>query len=164
MKKIILIFVYIFLINLSIFSALALSATVHVSEKYTEVLAGERLYFKAEIRYPENLQKKNLELTYKIITKEGEVIAQSDTLKVVHKGASFVDFITVPENSKEGTYAINIEVRDKYLSGEAQANFYVIEYKIIHIEKYFIIFVPALLIITIFIILRLLLKKNKKLI
>jgi hypothetical protein len=91
--------------------AKAISVDVHVPEKYTDVLAGERFYFEMEIKYPENPSRKDLRLEYDI-TKNGEIIAQSKFLKAVETQASFMDYIVIPESAEKGLYAIEVKITD----------------------------------------------------
>ena len=89
MKKICLIFIgFVLFVNL----VSALSVVVHVPEKYVSVVAGERFYFEVEVKYPENPSRKDLSLEYKILTRDGDVIAQSKVLKAIETQASFFVF------------------------------------------------------------------------
>jgi len=63
--------------------ASALSISVHVPEKYTDVEAGERFYFEIDIKYPENTSRKDLRLNY-VILRDGAIIAQAKFLKAPH--------------------------------------------------------------------------------
>lgn len=101
--------------------ALAFSAGMHIPEKYSQVQAGERLYFDVDIKYPENASRKDLQLVYQVIH-DGEVIAESRTLKAVETQISFLDYIVVPDSVHGGTYAIQVKMTDgeklnKTLSG-----------------------------------------------
>jgi hypothetical protein len=127
-------------------SVLALSAVVHIPEKYTDVKAGERLYFELEIRYPENSSRKDLRLEYEIV-KDGEVIATSKFLKAVETQASFMDYVVIPETASGGLHEIRVQVKDyETLSEEVSASFKVInkdnEFKI-----YFYIIVGMIVIL-----------------
>jgi len=103
--------------------AKALSLSVHVPEKYTDVQAGERFYFEVEIRYPENPKRKDLRFIYEI--KEGnKIIAQAKSLKAIETQASFMDFIVIPENAKKGLHTINVKIEDyKSLKEEVSTSF-----------------------------------------
>jgi hypothetical protein len=112
---------------ISISSVSALSVVVHVPEKYTDVVAGERFYFEIEVKYPENPSRKDLRLNYEILTQDGEVIAQSKVLKAIETQASFMDFIVIPESTKKGLHIIKIKISDYgVLSEEVEASFQVI--------------------------------------
>lgn len=89
----------------------ALSIGIHVPEKYTDVKAGERVYFEIDVKYPENPTRKDLRLQYKI-TKDGEIVAQAKVLKAVETQASFIDFIVVPEIADKGLHTIQVEISD----------------------------------------------------
>jgi len=58
MKKIFFIFL-ILMPFLSLNMANAMNADVYIPEKYSEVKAGERLYFELSIKYPENNRRKD---------------------------------------------------------------------------------------------------------
>ncbi len=93
MKKCILIILLILILGLlSLTFISALSVIVHVPEKYTDVVAGERFYFEIEVKYPENPSRKDLRLNYEIL-KDNEIIAQAKVLKAIETQASFMDFI-----------------------------------------------------------------------
>lgn len=150
----------IFLVFLNVESASALSLTVRVPEKYTDVEAGERFYFELEIKYPENPIRKDLRLEYEI-KREGEVIAQSKVLKAVETQASFMDFIVIPGNTEGGMHNINVVVSDyEDLKEEVSASFHVVKGANQQLQIYFfillgvIIFVGFLVIISIFLIKR----------
>jgi len=104
-------------------SANALSAAVHVPEKYTDVQAGERFYFEMEIKYPENPSRKDLRLEYNVLL-NGEVVAQSKFLKAIETQASFMDYIVIPETASAGLYEIKVKISDyENLSEETSASF-----------------------------------------
>ncbi len=123
----------------------ALSITVHVPEKYTEVYAGERFYFEIEIKYPENPSRKDLRIEYEI-KKEGEVIAQSKVLKAIETQASFVDFIVIPESAEAGMHVLEVKVSDYgNLSAEVSASFHIRSKKGEQIRLYFYILLGVIL-------------------
>lgn len=123
----------------------ALSVSVHVPEKYTEVEAGERFYFEIEIKYPENYQREDLILNYEILDMKGEVITQSKVLKAVETQASFIDFIVIPENAKNGLYTIKVKIGDyEYLSEEIEASFQIVN-KTNQLKVYFYILVGLII-------------------
>jgi len=94
-------------INLT--SVSALSLVVHVPEKYTDVHAGERVYFEIEVKYPENPTRKDLRLNYDIL-KDNAIISQAQVLKAIETQASFIDFIVIPEGAVDC-----IELKLKFL-------------------------------------------------
>lgn len=105
--------------------ASALSVVVHVPEKYTNVLAGDRFYFEVDIQYPENPSRKDLRLEYDIL-ENGEVIAQSKLLKAVETQASFMDYIVIPTTAKSGLYDVSVNITDYAdLNETASASFHV---------------------------------------
>ena len=125
--------------------AFALSAQVHIPEKYTDVLAGERLYFELEIKYPENRTRKDLRLEYEILEK-GEVIAASKFLKAVETQASFMDYVVIPESAEQGLHEIKVKISDyENLSAEISASFKVTR-KDNEIKIYFFIIIGLIVV------------------
>lgn len=129
----------------------ALSISVHVPEKYTDVKAGERFYFEVEIGYPENPKRKDLRFIYEI--REGDIIiAQAKFLKAIETQASFMDFIIIPENTKKGLHTINVKIQDyESLSEEVSTSFFV-KSKWEAFQLYFFILLGIILFIGILII------------
>jgi len=110
----------------SLINVSALSATVHVPEKYNEVNAGDRFYFELAIRYPENPTRVDLRLEYEVVDDGGEVVTQAKALKAVETQASFLDFVVLPEKMDYGKYEINVYVKDYGdLSEKVGSSFYV---------------------------------------
>lgn len=104
----------------------ALSLVVHVPEKYVEVEAGERVYFEVDVKYPENLARKDLRLEYEIFTEEGTLVSQSKAIKAIETQASFIDFIVIPDSATSGVYLLNVKIKDyESLSEEVGASFHV---------------------------------------
>lgn len=97
------------LVNLPLVSAL--NVVTYIPERYLEVYPGERLYFEVEVRYPENPTRVDLRLNY-IIEKDGNVIAESETLKAIETQASFMDFLIIPEDANTSLHNLKIEVID----------------------------------------------------
>jgi len=141
MKKLFLLFVGIILFSfISLTFVSALSVAVHIPEKYTEVFAGERFYFDVEIKYPENPQRKDLRLEYKIVDDTGEVLASSKVLKAVETQASFIDFILIPENAKSGRHYIKVNITDyEDLNEEVETSFNIVSNGLSEIKIYFFI-------------------------
>ena len=121
----------------------ALSVVVHVPEKYTDVMAGERFYFEIEVKYPENPSRKDLRLNYEIL-KDNKVIAESKVLKAIETQASFMDFIVIPESADSGMHIIKVKISDyEGLSEEVSASFQVIKSGS-EIKMYFFILLGAI--------------------
>lgn len=140
----------------------ALSLVIHVPEKYTTVLPGERFYFEIEVKYPENPVRKDLRLEYEIKTAEGKIIAQSKVLKAIETQASFMDFIVIPENAKEGLHTINIKVEDyESLNEEVGASFQVIGEKNDQLMIYIVIILGVILLVALLVIVQLIILKKK---
>ena len=67
MKKIINCIVkHVFILVLFVNISSAMTATVNIPEKYSEVIAGEKIYFETEIKWPENEGRKDLKIEYSI--------------------------------------------------------------------------------------------------
>lgn len=148
-----------FLFNLVNVSALNL--VVHVPEKYTDVVAGERFYFEVEVKYPENPSRKDLRLEYEILTQNGELVAQSKALKAIETQASFIDFIVIPEGSDPGFHIVNVKVKDyESLSEEVSASFNIKKAGGDEILLYLIAIIGAIILVGILVILTIVLKKK----
>jgi len=162
MKKLPLIMLGMVLFNLiSIASVSALSVVVHVPEKYTDVMAGERLYFEIEVKYPENPSRKDLRLNYEIL-KDGEVIAQSKVLKAIETQASFMDFIVIPESTDSGMHIIKVKIADyESLSEEVEASFHVTTGEGEQIKMYFFILLGVIILVGILVVVNIAISKRK---
>ncbi len=145
--KYIYLIIFLLVLNLiSMTSVSALSIVVHVPEKYTDVIAGERFYFEIEVKYPENPSRKDLKLNYEIL-KGNDVIAESKVLKAVETQASFMDFIVIPETAKSGLHIIKVKITDyEGLSEEVSASFQVIKSGS-EIKTYFFILLGATIVV-----------------
>jgi hypothetical protein len=147
-------FVFLVLLGFSMISPVsALSLTVHVPEKYTDVTAGERFYFEIDIKYPENPSRKDLRLEYEILTKGGDLVSQSKAIKAVETQASFIDFIVIPESVGSGLHIINVKIKDyESLSEEASSSFHVKSSSANNIILYLMIILGAIVFVGILVI------------
>jgi len=101
----------------------AFVSVIHIPEKYKDIFPGERFYFEMGINYPENPTRKDLNFEYNI-TKDGEIIYQSEVLKSIEKQASFTDYLVLPNSAEKGTYEIRVKITDnENLNEETFANF-----------------------------------------
>ena len=157
--KCVIIFLLIF--NLfSLSSVSALSIAVHVPEKYTDVIAGERFYFEIEVKYPENPSRKDLRLSYKIL-KDGDVIVQSKVLKAIETQASFIDFIVIPESAEIGLHIIKVGISDyENLSEEVEASFHVVSSGG-KLKVYFFILLGATILVGLLVVIGIYLNRRK---
>ena len=104
--------------------ALAMSITINVPEKYSEVKAGEKVYFETEVKWPENVGRKDLRIEYSIKNKDGNEVAYLKVLKAIETQASFMDSISIPESIPPGMYKISAGFNDyKDLNQEVVASF-----------------------------------------
>lgn len=140
----------------------ALSLTVHVPEKYTNVSAGERFYFELDVKYPENPTRKDLRLTYQIL--EGEtVISESKVLKAVEAQASFIDFIVIPDNAKGGIHTVKVGVSDYgKLMEEVSATFQIVGKPGDQIRLYFFLLLGAIGIVGTLVVINILVSQRRK--
>ncbi|MBS3087934.1 hypothetical protein J4226_05050 [Candidatus Pacearchaeota archaeon] len=121
---------FIFVIFLLISSTCAVSAfalSIEILDKYTNVLAGDSVYFKMNVEYPENLEQKDLTLEYKMFDEQGNLIARIDSLRDIEAQLSVFNSMVIPRGSKPGLYTITIEIKDGENSiGKASASFNVV--------------------------------------
>lgn len=110
----------------------AINITVRIGDQYTEISGGDRLYFEVEIKYPENLKRKDLRLEYQIIepaidagtSGNTKIIASGKVLRVIETQTSFLDYIVVPKNAKAGVKELRVIVADyQELNEEVFATF-----------------------------------------
>jgi len=146
-------------------SVLALNLVIHIPEKYLEVTAGERLMFELEIKYPENIGRKDLRLTYQV-KKGNEIVSESKVLKAIETQSSFMDYMTIPESLDVGTYTITNKVQDYgNLNEQVSADFRVVKGKA-DLMKYIYILGVAIGIIDVLVIIEFWMiykiKKNEK--
>ncbi|SRR3989339_255451 len=163
-KKYLLLILFLLIINFSNFiSVSALSVAVHVPEKYTDVVAGERFYFEIEVKYPENPKRKDLKLNYEIIDSDGKLIAQSKVLKAVETQASFIDFIVIPESASKGLYIIRVKIADyEDLSEEVEASFQIVGSGFGQVQIYFFIILGVLILVAILVIASLFVTRRRR--
>ncbi len=139
----------------------ALSVVVHVPEKYTDVIAGERFYFEIEVKYPENPSRKDLRLNYEILTQDGEAITQSKVLKAIETQASFIDFIVIPESAEEGMHVIKVKIQDyESLSEEVEASFHVTSGSGGQIKTYFFILLGVVIFVGLLVMIDIIVSKR----
>lgn len=118
--KILIIFVVVMLPNF----ASAMSITIGIPEKYSEVKAGEKVYFETEVKWPENDNRKDLRIEYYIYDKSGNEVAYLKVLKAIETQASFMDSISIPESIAPGMYKISANFNDyKNLNQEVAVSF-----------------------------------------
>ena len=137
----------------------AIDIDVYIPEKYMETSAGERFYFEIEIKYPENPTRKDIGLTYEILDEEGNLIAQSKILKAIESQASFIDFIVIPESTDEGTYTIEVQIKDyELIQEDASASFHIKSTKD-HVQMYFFILLGTVILVGLLVAFNILKKK-----
>ncbi len=123
--------------------AAALNVSVRIGDQYTEVAAGDRLYFHVEIKYPENFGRRDLRIEYQIL-EDGDVIARQKVLRAVETQLSFLDYIVMPEGAKSGTDELKVIIEDyEDLHQEASATF-TVHKGINEIQIYFFILLGAI--------------------
>ncbi len=118
-------FIFLFIIGFS--TVLSISLNTHIPERYTDVYAGDKLYFDINVNYPENPQRKDLRFEYEVLTQEEDVLTQAKALKAVKTEAEFVDTIDIPKSALPGFYFLNIRICDyEVLSEEIGVSFYIV--------------------------------------
>lgn len=106
--------------------ASALSIAARVADQSTEAAPMDRVYFDVEIKYPENLTRKDLRITAEL-KQNGSIIATAKSLRAVETQTSFLDYIVVPESAKTGTTELNVVVEDyEGLKKEVSSTFQVV--------------------------------------
>jgi len=129
MKRVInVLLIGLFVVVLSVNLASAMTATINIPEKYSQVSAGEKVYFETEVKWPENIGRKDLRIEYSIKDGAGQEVAYLKVLKAIETQASFMDSISIPESIKAGTYKIFLTIRDyKELNQEIAVSFKIVE-------------------------------------
>jgi len=123
---------------------LAMSITVGIPEKYSEVKAGEKIYFETEVKWPENVGRKDLQIEYSIKNKDNNEVAYLKVLKAIETQTSFMDSISIPESIPPGMYKIIAKFNDyKDLNQEAVVSFNV-DKAGNNVEKYLLIIIGIL--------------------
>jgi hypothetical protein len=157
--SLIMMFVLILFINL----ASAMTVTINIPEKYSEVRAGEAVYFETEVKWPENTERKDLKIEYSIKNQNGDEVAYLKVLKAIETQASFMDSISIPESTKAGTYKIVLTISDyKDLNQEVVASFKITGQSGNFMNIAFIILLGAVILIAIIVAIELFILINKK--
>ncbi|MCX6795879.1 MAG: hypothetical protein NTW06_00045, partial [Candidatus Falkowbacteria bacterium] len=68
-------------------SVSAMSISVGIPEKYSEIRAGEKVYFETEVKWPENVGRKDLRIEYSVKDKNGQDVAYLKVLKAIETQA-----------------------------------------------------------------------------
>lgn len=131
--------------------ALALSITVSIPEKYTEVSVGEKLYFETSVKWPENNGRKDLRIEYSIVDEKGKEVAYLKVLRAIETQASFMDSVTISESTQPGTYRINAKFTDYGdMSQEVSTSFKVVRGEL-KSQVYIYIIIVLLFVIALFV-------------
>jgi hypothetical protein len=108
-------------------SVSAISITVSIPEKYSEVKVGEKVYFETEVKWPENVGRKDLRVEYSVRDSNDKEVGYLKVLKAIETQASFMDSVTISESTSPGTYRINAKFSDySNLNQEVTTSFKVI--------------------------------------
>jgi len=165
MKKTHSIFVSIFLFLAIValpYSAYAMTITVGIPEKYSEIQAGEKVYLETEVKWPENAGRKDLRIEYSVKNKAGDEVAYLKVLKAIETQASFMDLISIPESTPPGMYKISVKLGDyKDLDQEVTASFNVAKGGD-NIQTYLFIIIGILGVIVFFVIFELFLMVRRR--
>jgi hypothetical protein len=143
-------------------SVSAMTITVGIPEKYSEIQAGEKVYFETEVKWPENAGRKDLRIEYSVKNKAGEEVAYLKVLKAIETQASFMDSISIPESIPQGMYKINATFSDyKNLNQEVTASFNVTKSSN-NIQAYLFIIIGILGVIATFIIIEMIILTKRR--
>ena len=106
---------------------------------------GADVYFETEVKWPENVGRKDLQVEYSVKDKDGNEVAYLKVLKAIETQASFMDFIVIPESAKTGKYSVGVVVSDYgSLREEASTDFRVIPNQSRRLIIYFSILLGAI--------------------
>ena len=161
LKLQIIIFVIILLFVIP-FHTNAMTITINVPEKYSDVKAGEKIYFETEVKWPENVGRKDLRIEYFIKDKDGVDKAYLKVLKAIETQASFMDNISIPENLSPGMYTINASISDySDLNQQVSVSFNVIK-NVDKIQRYLFVIIGILGVIILFMIIEMFILVKRK--
>jgi hypothetical protein len=133
-------------------SVSAMSIAVGIPEKYSEIRAGEKVYFETEVKWPENAGRKDLRIEYSVKNKDGKEVAYLKVLKAIETQASFMDAISIPESVPPGMYKISAKLSDyTNLNQEVAASFNVAKSGN-NTQTYLFIIIGLLSVVAIFVI------------
>jgi len=104
-------FLMICLIVSLISSVSALSVIVKIPDRSVNTVAGERVYFEINVKYPENPSRKDVTLVYQLLNKDGKLISQSENLRAIETQFSLLASMVVPGGIANGLYSVNIIVK-----------------------------------------------------
>ncbi len=102
----------------------AMTVSVGIPDAFSQVQAGNKIYFETEIKWPENTGRKDLRIDYSILDKNKTEIAQLKVLRAIETQVSFMDGIAVPADASSGLYTVLVKIIDYgTLSKEASVTF-----------------------------------------
>src|SRR3989339_163098 len=112
------------------------------------------VYFGIEISYPENFERKDLNLIYTILDSEGNIILKQEILRAIQNQAVLFDYLILPSTTKKGTYTLQIEINDNKsnINTKSSTTFLVLDKPLSEIKKYFFILFIAILFVAILVI------------
>ena len=93
-------------------SVSAMTATLSIPEKFSDVKPGDKVYFETEVKWPENNGRKDLRIEYSIKNKEGTEVSYLKVLKAIETQASFMDSMPIPASAAQGMYKIDMKIND----------------------------------------------------
>jgi hypothetical protein len=128
--------------------AAAISIAVRISDQSTEVAPMDRVYFEVEIKYPENLERKDLRVTTEL-KQGGKVIATAKGLRAVETQVSFLDYIVVPASAKSGSAEVDVTVEDYNGLREEAASTFTVTSGDDKLQLYFFILLATIVVIGI---------------
>jgi hypothetical protein len=140
----------------------AMTITIGIPEKYSEIKAGEKVYFETEVKWPENVGRKDLSIEYSIRDKNGVEVAYLKVLKAIETQASFMGSISIPESVSAGIYKLSAGFNDyQDLNQEVSASFNITKTGN-SVEKYLFIIIGVLGVIVLLVLMEMLvlMKRN----
>lgn len=123
---------------------------VNVADTNQNVRAGDRLYFDADFKYPENQVRQDLRVKYEII-QNGVIAAESDSLKAVETQMQFYDYILVPTSIMSGPAVLRVTLstyQNQSVSASASFN---VKKGAEHVRQYAIIIMGSIAFISLMI-------------
>jgi uncharacterized membrane protein len=142
--------------------AAAMTVSVDIPEKYSEITAGEKVYFETDVKWPENVGRKDLRIEYSVKDKNGNEVAYLKDLKAIETQASFMDSISIPVSTAPGMYIISMKISDyQNLNQEVSASFKVVKASN-STESYLLIIIGILGVIVVFVLIELFILMKKK--
>lgn len=139
----------------------AMTITIGIPEKYTEVKAGEKIYFETDVKWPENVGRKDLRIEYSAKDSVGNEVAYLKVLKAVETQVSFMDSMQIPENIEPGMYKIFMRISDYQDLNKEVASSFTVKSNGDSTQIYLFVIIGLLTVVIIFLVIETFIKSNK---